>query len=151
MSSTPPPSVPGIEPADHFNAAANLWIHLDQTRHMALYNYLMATTILLLAWATIFAANGKHRLVLITLAMAGILLSLVWVAYGHRANRHVTQAEEVALAFEGPGGPFSKRKEARTEMPIPGKLANSKYVIPGVPILFAVVYTFLLIVVFLMK
>ncbi len=144
--STPRPTPdPGVNPSEssHYDIAANLWIHLDQARHTTLYNYLMASTILLLAWATIFTTDSykvNRHFLLITLSIAGLLLSVVWFAYGHRANQYVHKAEETARSFEGYNGPFFHREVTRNGLSFPGSEASTTYVIPGVPILFCLLY-----------
>jgi len=58
MSATPENLLPTEMQSDpRYIAAVNIWCHLDQVRHTTLYNYLMASTILLLAWGTIFSAS----------------------------------------------------------------------------------------------
>ena len=140
-----PPPDQGVSPPrpSHYDTAANLWIHLDQARHTTLYNYLMASTILLLAWATIFTTDSckvNRHFLLVTFSIAGLLLSIVWFAYGHRANQYVHKAEETARSFEGNNGPFAFREKTRKELSFPGSAASTTYVIPGVPILFCLLY-----------
>jgi hypothetical protein len=107
----------------------------------------MASTILLLAWATIFASNTStvdREFLLLALSAAGMTLSVVWCVYGHRANQYVARAEATALHFEGVGGPFFHRGVTRKSLPFPGNLASTTYVIPGVSVLFALLYAALM-------
>jgi hypothetical protein len=155
MSTTPetqPPHEMNSDP--RYVAAVDLWCHLDQARHTALYNYLMASTILLLAWGTIFATNifprSRHD-ILNVLALAGVVISFVWAAYGIRANKYVIEYEKMAINYEktflNPDTwPFHQRRTIRDSLPWPGRWASSKYIIPGVPFLFFLVYIALLLV-----
>jgi hypothetical protein len=154
--STTPETLPQHETnADpRYVAAVNLWCHLDQARHTSLYNYLMASTILLLAWGTVFATNlfprSRHDILLV-LACAGILISLAWFAYGIRANKYVIEYENMALNYEktylNPDTwPFHQRRTIRDSLSCPASCASSTYIIPGVPILFCFVYILLLLV-----
>jgi hypothetical protein len=155
MSATPetqPPHEMNSDP--RYVAAVDLWCHLDQARHTALYNYLMASTILLLAWGTIFATNifprSRHD-ILNVLALAGVVISLAWAAYGARANKYVIECEKMALNYEktflNPDTwPFHQRRAIRGSLPCPASCASSTYIIPGVPILFCIVFIVLLFV-----
>jgi len=129
------------------------WAHAEQIRWTLLYNYLMASTILLLAWSTIFAGSctGK-RLVLIALSASGVFLSLLWVALGARATGFVTMYEEIGraaeLALGVPGGPFAKAHQHRSS--IRGAsfkqiawAAPSWFVLRCVPLLFFALYSLL--------
>jgi hypothetical protein len=61
-----------------YQAASQHWAHAEQIRWTLLYNYLMASTILLLAWATIFGAQSSGQVrhsILAALAAAGAGLS----------------------------------------------------------------------------
>jgi len=133
--------------------AVSLWIHLDQARHATLYNYLMGSTILLLAWATVFSsASPRRQLVLLSLAGAGVALSAVSIAYSVRANSYVKAYDEMAQEYEkqiSPGPlaadwPFHRRGAIRTTLPPPGKWADTKLVLPGVPLLFLIMFLTLL-------
>ena len=76
--------------ASLYQAAVQHWSHAEQVRWTLLYNYLMASTILLLAWATVFASAVPHtiswpkRIVLVAFPMGGpgteCLVDCAWVA-----------------------------------------------------------------------
>jgi len=135
-------------------AATDHWTHADQIRQTLLYNFLMASTILLLAWATVFAAAGNHswrQCVLGLLSAAGAVLSLVWVAFGIRASGYAAMYEKTGLHAEKALPmpqiwPFHRRVSHRGTLKAQkgfeglGRLAPSHLVIPGVPLLFFCVY-----------
>jgi hypothetical protein len=75
-----------------YQTASQQWTHAEQIRWTLLYNYLMASTILLLAWSAVFAPSDhsfEKAVVLALLAFAGISLSALWVALGLRATGFV--------------------------------------------------------------
>jgi len=75
-----------------YHASVQHWSHAEQIRWTLLYNYLMASTILLLAWATVFASavplsiSWPKRIALVVLPTAGLLLSVLWIGLGLRAS-----------------------------------------------------------------
>ena len=58
-----------------YEVLAQHWAHAEQLRWTLLYNYSMACTILLLAWAAVFvsAPGCGKRLILLTFSIAGFL------------------------------------------------------------------------------
>jgi tryptophan-rich sensory protein len=61
--------------------------HAETIAQTRFNNYLVADSLLLLAWATIFAGqrSGYSQLVLIVLAALSAVLSLFWIILGTRA------------------------------------------------------------------
>src|SRR5437870_6750726 len=110
-----------------YQAASQHWAHAEQIRWTLLYNYLMASTILLLAWATVFASSTGARLpryIQAGLAAAGALLSALWVALGARATGFVSMYAATGRGLEpqlpilpGPDpvavGPFASASQHR--------------------------------------
>lgn len=75
-----------------YQAVTAHWTHAEQLRWTILYNFLVATTILLLAWATAFAsarAPGVRLWVLIIMCGTGMVLSIAWAGLGMRGNSFV--------------------------------------------------------------
>ena len=92
-----PTRSPSDSQAVVYQVASQHWAHAEQIRWTLLYNYLMASTILLLAWATVFASSvNARRLVLLALSVAGVVLSSVWVALGARATSFVRAYERAS-------------------------------------------------------
>ncbi len=140
-----------------YQAASQHWAHAEQIRWTLLYNYLMASTILLLAWATIFAAQGSitsRDWILAALAAAGALLSALWVALGARATGFVKmyaatgEGLEANLAPPKRGSsiraPFAAAAEHRGSVTGVARLAPSHVVLWAVPSLFLLLYLGLL-------
>jgi len=75
-----------------YQTASQQWAHAEQIRWTLLYNYLMASTIPLLAWSAVFASaddSSEKAVVLVLLAVGGTALSALWVALGLRATGFV--------------------------------------------------------------
>ncbi len=136
-----------------YQAASQQWAHAEQIRWTLLYNYLMASTILLLAWAAVFASQDmstSRSAVLVTLSLGGVALSAVWVALGARATsfvqryREAGQALEAALVREAgitpPATPFVVAHEHRCKVEGVARFAPSWFVLWGVPTVFLVLY-----------
>ena len=144
-----------------YAATVEHWTHSEQVRWALLYNCLMASTILLLAWAAIFSAASDGvatRLILALLACSGVVISFVWVALGRRASSFVTMYSKAGLDLEKPrgsepipAGPFAcadchrrALKDAKSwEL---AKWAPSEFVVMLVPGIFVVVYVVLAVV-----
>lgn len=131
-----------------YQVAAQHWAHAEQIRWTLLYNYLMASTILLLAWATVFTANNPtKRWVLLALSLAGMILSAVWVALGASATGFIRTYERTGLTAEvnvqRSNGPFAAAHEHRQSVTGIAKLAPSWFVLRLVPSLFVALYLLL--------
>ncbi len=152
MTDDPEVLNPSVAPSDRqlvvYQVAGQHWAHAEQIRWTLLYNYLMASTILLLAWATVFASSvGPRRVVLFALSVAGILLSSVWVALGARATGFVKTYEDTGCvaeaAIQGTGGPFAAARGHRGSVTGIARLASSGFVLRFVPSMFAALYLLL--------
>jgi ADP-ribose pyrophosphatase YjhB (NUDIX family) len=136
-----------------YQAASQHWAHAEQIRWTLLYNYLMASTILLLAWATLYASSAQHPKVQVVLAGAGAMLSALWVALGARATGFVSMYAATGRALEPSSqtpdsdgatlGPFASAAQHRISGTGIGRLAPSHLVLWLVPSLFLLVYAIL--------
>jgi hypothetical protein len=133
--------------ASVYEVAADQWRHAEQARWALLNNYLVACTILILAWATVYGplsgqVNGLARWVLGVLAAAGAILSTWWVLLMLRASEFVKVHQDVLMAAEGalPGGDelgMHRAERARAKL---SPVAQSRWVLPGVASLFLLVF-----------
>jgi hypothetical protein len=126
-----------------YQAASDHWTHAEQVRWSLLYNFLMAVTILLLAWAAVAGATFEpKRLVLLSLCGAGFVLSLVWFGLSRRAGLFVHHYAEFGRSVERDQllvvGPFRSAKAFRDDIKGLATLMPSRVVLPLVPALFAV-------------
>ncbi|MBI1930490.1 hypothetical protein HYR99_40380 [Candidatus Poribacteria bacterium] len=155
-----PAGGPSPDPAQSrmtvYQVAAQQWAHAEQIRWTLLYNYLMASTILLLAWATVFTSNQPLRgVILAILAIGGTFLSVLWVALGARASGFVAMYARVGVTLEDSiqppdlatgvniQGPFTSAKDHRQAINGIARLVPSRFVVSCVPGMFAILYVFL--------
>jgi len=145
------PTDPGHDEAQAvstvYQVLAQHWAHAEQIRWTLLYNYSMASTILLLAWAAMFtAASGAgKRIVLLTLAAAGFLVTLLWLVLQIRANGFVHMYESAALEAErqlAPSfpGSFQHSQRYRNSFGWIKKNLGTRRVAPIVLGIFAILY-----------
>jgi hypothetical protein len=148
-----------------YQAATSHWTHSEQIRWTLLYNYLMASTILLLAWSTLFGSlhsevHAHGALLLTAISAAGAFISAVWVLLGIRASGFVAEYHGLGLRLEahvlqldgaGLAGPFSAAERYRVEVGRlkwwrprrVARLARSGIVVSLVPGIFLVLYGYL--------
>jgi hypothetical protein len=100
--------------------------HAETIAQTRFNNFLVADSLLLLAWATVFSAEGQRpdsRLVLIVLAALSAVLGLLWMVLGTRQNKffrlhltHLVTLEHSLRPSLWIGGPM---KDLRDGEPIP--------------------------------
>jgi hypothetical protein len=135
-----------------YEAATQHWIHAEETRWTLLYNYFMGTSILLIAWATIFTSHSPGRKVLlVSLALSGFAVSALWVLLDDRASTFVKMYSTLGRELEMSLGsktnaeprlssPFIQAGEFREGLTGFRSLIASRFVVLGVPALFAILY-----------
>lgn len=139
-----------------YQTASQQWAHAEQIRWTLLYNYLMASTILLLAWAAVFASSDRSVTkagVLVLLALGGVALSSLWVALGARATGFVrtyaAAGEKLEVEFikaaniAPPNSPFAVAREHRRDVKGIARQAPSSFVLWIVPTVFLLLYNVL--------
>jgi hypothetical protein len=142
-----------------YSATIHHWIHAEQTRWTLLYNYFMGSSILVLAWGSIFAASAmKYRLLLlIALASCGLVISAIWIVLVHRANGFVHEYSllgerlEQSLAQESTSEatanyPFNSAKNHRATLGGVARIFSSRLSIILVPSMFAFLFAIFLFV-----
>ena len=147
MSTPTPAELPAPRAMTHsepaYSITAQHWVHAEQTRWWILYDFLMANSILILAWATLLAGSELtiRKPVLLLLSAAGLLLCVLWVTLSHRASGFVDMYSNFGLAAEEqyPAmiGPFTRANTYRLGL---GSLLTSRTVLIVIPTIFAVVY-----------
>jgi hypothetical protein len=142
-----------------YQATAQSWVHAEQIRWTLLYNYLMTTSILLLAWAAVFTTNSAKSIwVLLVLAASGLLVSLIWIPLGIRASGFVTMYGqlggilesyiELGSSLESARGPFRTAADYRRSIRGAAQFTSSWRVLRIIPTIFAAVYLALIVISF---
>ena len=159
--------VSGLDAQAAYQAINHHWAHAEQERWSILYNFLMASTILLLAWATLFGATQStiKTVVLALLSLGGIAISGLWITIGCRVNTFIKRYGELGEEAEvrlgiGEIGPFHggeglRREERRSEtgadiLEWVGSLIPSRYFVVIIPSVFALIYLVLFVLSFLL-
>ena len=91
------------------------------------YNFLMGNSILILAWATIFAIGDKgltHLIVLASICIVGGLSGIAWRGLGKRSRAYVEKYKELGAGFEA--APPSDQKGFRVFTPLSTTIDNQK-------------------------
>ncbi len=126
------------------------WAHAEQIRWTALSSFLGGSTLLVLGWSFILSGAFRaaaSRPALIALALAGLVLSVMWLFIGDRLNGFVTMYANHAREAEGERmGPFWAADEHRMKLKgIAGAMQTSRVVI-AVPLVFILLFLMLLVV-----
>jgi len=129
-------------------------MHAEQIRWTAIYNYLVASTVFLLAWATIFSGGSRgalSRLLLVVFAVVGLLLSLIWAVLGYRASRLAASYSRLGRKIETDHGvsvdqaPFLAANAWHVRLPWWSRLVRTGYLSMAIPVIFAALYVVLLV------
>jgi hypothetical protein len=128
-----------------------LWLHVDNIRWSALYYFLVASTVLILAWTAVYGSSpapGK-RAILVGLAAMGVLLSVLWAAFMARANRNFGGWDKAGRELELDGElrlpvngatVFLLADDIRKRIPLPLQQLRTHRITLWVPQMFVVLY-----------
>lgn len=141
-----------LPPEALYNAAVILTTHSDAMSWVRLYTLLTANSIILLAWAALFAGSSKDAATAqqlgFFLALPGFLLSLAWAPFGSRNRRLHRRWGDFYTAMEraarpgnhvGPGA----SAEALNYLIIEEHCKSGQLVV-AVPLMFADIFLFLM-------
>ena len=106
-----------------YSVISEHWVHSEQIRWTLLSNFLTANSILLVAWATIYVADGRpppwaRTCVLVAFASAGLFLSLVWVGIVLRSSKFVKMHIDFGCKAEGQMQPEAERQMQPFQVPL---------------------------------
>jgi hypothetical protein len=150
-----------------YNAVNHHWAHAEQERWAILYNFLMANTILFLAWVAVYASDKNCKsTVLILLSSSGVTISFLWLTISCRVNKFIKEYGILGETVEkklklNKYGPFhigeririeEQRSSSKSTKPKAvdrfSSLIPSRYFVMIVPSVFAVVYAIMFILSF---
>ena len=133
-----------------YKVAGDQWEHAEQLRWTVLYNFLVASTILLLGWGAVYQtgpASARRTLVLLTLCLVGAFVSVVWVGLSERANRFVKHHSIKAAELEASLPPdcrlFAATEEFRSNLKGPGAWMSTRFAVSLIPSVFFLLFTLL--------
>ena len=101
----PPTSVVGrsLTRGDLYKATIDLIIHAENITWTRSSNFLLANSILMLAWATIFASSlwdQRKAVFLSLLSGLGFVLSFVWAPFSYRSRRYLKSYKDRGIELE---------------------------------------------------
>ena len=141
-------STPGH--SQYYAAFVSLAIHGQENKWWMLYVYLLFSSVLVLACVGLFVSTGygrSHQLILSLLCLAGLVVSVSWIAmtvdYVDASNLFGDIAKEAEAEIPAQlGRPFTRRSEQRSRKPLIGTL---KFVALAIPAILGLTYAMLLV------
>ena len=135
-----------------YNAFVQLVMHAENISWNRFYNYLMAMTFLILAWATIYVADSDLpmiKVILISISILGFLSGLFWAALGYRgrcflfeyAKKGSEIEKDTTIWSENNFKPLTYSIELRDNLPF--GFFGSRFILVTVPILISILYAIL--------
>jgi hypothetical protein len=122
---------------------------LEQNRWAQLYYYLVAASILILSWSTLFSISTTSRSIIIwsvlyVLATAGVAVSVMWILQMRRSNRYLEAFFDRAYALESElflrrEGPLTTIRHLRHNSSFLDRLGKSYRVVIATPTIFLAV------------
>ncbi|MDA2937709.1 hypothetical protein MYX75_05530 [Acidobacteria bacterium AH-259-A15] len=153
---TPEPAEPSDQhpAAALYQVAAHHYISGNEIVWAFLYYYFVGCSVLALAWASVFAVEKPsspiaHDIVLVGLAVAGIVLSFIWLFLLRRSNSYrqplreaASQVEEKLKFGTAIEGSFARAKEHGRSLG--WGLGSTGFVVTAIPLLFLALFGFFL-------
>jgi hypothetical protein len=140
-----------------YAAAVAFWTNGNQERWSILNNFLVASTILILAWAAVYTSQRPNRITLCVCSIAGVVLSFGWAvimcrtaSFVRRFGESGEQIEKRLISDNNLPGPFAVGQATRVKMNehwLYGTF-TSKGFTQMIPILFLLVFIALLVIPF---
>lgn len=142
-----------ITTKDLYSVLTHLVIHAESISWNRLYNFLTCNSILLLAWATVYASTSTNpdcRVVLTVFCILGAVSGIVWAELGRRGREYLDHYGNQAKKLEKQANAFSPDVpedlwlfQFVVEGPWYGK---SRWILRLVPYMFTVIYCVLFVV-----
>jgi len=128
-------------------------IHAESITWERFYSFLMASSILVLAWAALYKPNSGPSLILFTISVFGSLMSLSWAALGYRGRRYHQLYVKLACRMEKPDRwplgleeyrMLTRSRRLRKELPF--FFGGSRFLLVSIPLAFLILYLALAVV-----
>lgn len=143
-------------PSDAYASIVQLVVHAEAITWNRFYNFLMGNTLLILGWATLFAASSacatQSRIAQAALCVLGALSGIPFAALSYRGRKYLMDFVDLGAAIENsvawpadlPQKPLGMTVKTRGEYPFPW--AGSYFILTGSCLLFTVLHLLLLFV-----
>lgn len=145
-----------IDKSNVYTSYRDLVIHSENISWSRFGNFLIISSILVLAWATLYRANPRDlplNIVMTAISVIGFLAGIVWSDLGHRGRSYLDQYKAKAKAIEEhpdkqdwweQGIPITDRP-FQIQL-TPKFYSSSTILLIGTPLLFSLLHLFLLVV-----
>ncbi|MBN1397597.1 MAG: hypothetical protein JXA06_06165 [Bacteroidetes bacterium] len=141
---------------DPYAALVQLITHSDSVTWNRFYNFLVANSVLVLAWTAIFATNSSpamSSMVLITISIFGLLTSPFWAILGWRGKKFQNAFEALAEKVENDAKLWPKQsvkykpltESQNIRKSLGWGLGGTFYFLTFFPLAFGIIYIVLLI------
>lgn len=131
------------------SAIVQLVTHAESTSWNRFHNFLIANSILVLAWVTIYVSSSRSPMVthvLVAICVLGVLSGVFWAALGYRGRKFTDGYIELGTSIEeGIEGhkPLTESKNLRDTLPC--GWSGSRYIVAVGPLIFALFYILLVV------
>lgn len=135
-----------------YNSYVQLVMHSENISWNRFYNYLMAMTFLILAWATLYVATSDLlmiKVILISISVLGFVSGIIWAALGYRGRRFLHEYANKGSEIENDPSLWSnaKFKPLTQSIFIRDNLQfgffGSRSILVGIPLLISSLYAIL--------
>ncbi len=145
-----------IDKSDVYTSYRDLVIHSENISWSRFGNFLVISSILVLAWATLYRVNPRDlplNIVMTAISVIGFLAGIAWSDLGHRGRSYLDQYKAKANAIEEhpdkqdwweQGIPITDRP-FQIQL-TPKFYSSSTILLIGTPLLFSLLHLFLLVV-----
>jgi hypothetical protein len=139
-----------------YAAAVTLMATSEQVRWARLNTFLVANSILFLAWVSLFALPGltdpAKEWIMSAVCVLGFFSSTGWAVLGKRGSDHLRFYRDTAITFEQSGPPapsaipnWNVVEKGKGIVGHPHKLWSSEFLVSYCPLIFGVAYAVLFI------
>jgi hypothetical protein len=143
-----------LSPSNAYSAFVNLVMHSEVISWNRFYNYLMAMTFLILAWATLYvqpSVTPTLKTILVSISILGALSGLLWAALGYRGRRFLDEFAKAGSSIENDSAmwpseldnykPLTSSRALRDQIRF--RYSGSMFLLTCVPLLISVLYLIL--------
>ncbi len=140
--------------SDKYGSIVQLVIHAENISWNRFNNFLLADSVLVIAWATIYSSEQDScasRVIQSLICLLGFLFGIAWASLAWRSRDYVDMYFNLGRRVEN-GKDISEIKlfqRPPCSQPCNFKLISSRFLITAVPILFAVLYLVMIFVTWL--
>ncbi|MFX0201314.1 MAG: hypothetical protein ACFFCW_34790 [Candidatus Hodarchaeota archaeon] len=138
-----------VEDSKIYEMLSTLMMYSEQVRWTRFNNLLVVNSILIVAWAAIFAGTSPFSykaLLLSLLCLPGVIFGILWSFLGRRSSKYLDDFHKMAEKLEKGFPkhkikPFHKSEETRETVRTGFmKLTSSKWIVTWIPIAFSLLF-----------